>query len=488
MCFRTIPYSVRHVDHGQRSIHSEATTGGTGKPVRKRTTHPSDTDPPVPEPRSRDERHVTDTGLDTSTSQYGTNQQIRVHGGSALAVQPSTAASSPVSTDDAPFRLSFDWAAPWLRRHRVILFDVLAVLVASLDVAMAVPNHPATYSLVLSAVAVFALVFRRRFPFAATLVAMPGFLAGWSELGAMIALGTLAWKRGWNWRTIVAAVGVWACRFVIWSSPPNSPLHDFAAETWRQHVEDGIYACFVVAMPIAIGLLITARQDLSARIVELAASKGREQRLLTIAIRADERAKIAREMHDVVSHQVSLIAMQAGALQVSTTDELAKQTATTIRLLSTRTLDELRNLVGALRTATDGTDEPDLETLLDLVKDSTMDVKLEMDLGGRKPPGPVASAAYRTVQEALTNVRKHAADAATFVRITVADGELWVRVDNDPPVAKSRAAHDGDWLPSGGHGLVGLRERATLLGGDFYAGPTEHGGFTVLASLPLPPE
>jgi signal transduction histidine kinase len=383
--------------------------------------------------------------------------------------------------------VSFGWAAPWLRRHRAILFDVLAVLVASLDVAMAIPDGPvATYSLVLSAVAVAALVFRRWFPFAATVVAMPGFLAGWSELGAMIALGTLAWKRGWNWRTITAAIGVWACRFVIWSSPPDTPLHDFVAETWRQHVEDGIYACFVIAMPIAIGLLITARSDLSARIVELAASKGREQRLLAIAIRADERAKIAREMHDVVSHQVSLIAMQAGALQVSTDDELSKQTATTIRSLSTRTLDELRNLVGALRTATDGADEPGLDTLLDLVKDSTMDVKLDMDLGGRKPPGPVASAAYRTVQEALTNVRKHAADAATTVRIAIADGELWVRVDNERPVADPPRAIDV--LPSGGHGLIGLRERATLLGGDFYAGPNDQGGFTVLVSLPLPPE
>jgi signal transduction histidine kinase len=376
-----------------------------------------------------------------------------------------------------------------LRRHRALLVDVLAVVVASLDVAMAVPPGAATYSLVLSAVAVFALVFRRRFPFAATVAAMPGFLAGWSELGAMIALGTLAWKRGWNWRTVVAAVGVWLCRFLIWSSPPASPLHDFAAEGWRDHVEDGIYACFVVAMPIAIGLLIVARLDLSARIVELAASRGREQRLQSIAIRADERAKIAREMHDVVSHQVSLIAMQAGALQVSTQDDQARQTAAVIRSLSTRTLDELRNLVGALRTATDGADEPDLETLLDLIRDSTMNVTLEMDLGGRKPPGPVASAAYRIVQEALTNVRKHAAYAPATVRIVVADGALRIRVDNEPSVDDdaTAAARLHDLLPSGGHGLLGLRERAALLGGDFHAGPTEQGGFAVQAVLPLPP-
>ncbi|HEX5401942.1 MAG TPA: histidine kinase [Pseudonocardiaceae bacterium] len=381
------------------------------------------------------------------------------------------------------------WLGPWLRRHQAILIDALAVLVASLDVAMAVPSGAAIYSLVLSGIAVLALVFRRRFPFAATVVAMPGFLAGWSELGAMIALGTLAWKRRWNWRTVVAAAGVWACRFLIWSSPPASPLHDFALEGWREHVEDGIYACFVVAMPIAIGLLITTRHDLSARIVELAASRGRAQRLQAIAIRADERAKIAREMHDVVSHQVSLIAMQAGALQVTTTDDMARETAATIRGLSTRTLDELRELLGALRTATDGAEEPDLETLLDLVKDSTMDVTLQMDLAGRKPPGPVAGAAYRTVQEALTNVRKHAAYAPTTVLVTITGGALLVQVDNEPPVAADGTTMpSADALPSGGHGLLGLRERATLLGGDFHAGPSGDGGFRVRASLPLPPE
>jgi signal transduction histidine kinase len=456
-------------------------------------------DPVVPQPRSqvKHEHEVRNTGLDNPVAQYGTSHLTPASGGSALAVHPTTAATTGIPTEGATWpertalRFATGGARRWSRRHRAILSDLLAILVAALDVAMAVPSGAATYSLVLSGIAVFALLFRRRFPFLATLVAMPGFLAGYSELGAMIALGTLAWKRGWTWRTIVAAAGVWICRFMIWSPPPGSPLSEFAAEGWREHVEDGIYACFVVVMPVAIGLLVTARHDLSARIVELAASRGREQRLQAIAIRADERAKLAREMHDVVSHQVSLIAMQAGALQVSTTDEFSRQTAETIRSLSTRTLDELRNLVGALRTATDGADEPDLETLLDLVRDTTMDVRLDIDLDGRKPPGPVASAVYRTVQEALTNVRKHASEAVTTVRIAVENGELRVQVDNDPPMAtlgRGRAEAVGGDLPSGGHGLVGLRERATLLGGDFNAEPTDLGGFAVRASFPLPPE
>ena len=277
---------------------------------------------------------------------------------------------------------------------------------------------------------------------------------------------------------------------MIWSSPPASPLHDFVAETWRQHVEDGIYACFVVAMPIAIGLLVTARHDLSARIVELAASRGREQRLLAIAIRADERAKIAREMHDVVSHQVSLIAMQAGALQVSTDDELSRQTAATIRVLSTRTLDELRNLVGALRTATDGADEPDLD-------DAAGPGEGQHD-GRQAGHGPGRQEAARTGGQRRVPDRAGGADQRAQARRgrarppcgstwpTANCGSAWTT--SHPVTERDATTQNVDVLPSGGHGLVGLRERATLLGGDFYAGPTERGGFTVLASLPLPPE
>ncbi len=451
------------------------------------TTEPIGSLVPRPRIRSGAGADVGDPRLSDPTGQYRTDH-VQAPGGAVLAVQSPTAAGTGMPTEGASLPLWFGWVRHWSRRHQAVLIDALAVLVASLDVAMAVPNHgAATYSLVLSGISVAALVFRRRFPFAATVVAMPGFLAGWSELGAMIALGTLAWKRGWNWRTFVAAAGVWACRFLIWSGPPASPLHDFAQETWREHVSDGIYACFVIAMPIAIGLLVTTRHDLRARIVELAASRSREQRLQAIAIRADERARIAREMHDVVSHQVSLIAMQAGALQVTTADDTARQTAATIRGLSSRTLDELRHLVGALRTATDGAEEPNLDTVVDMVRDSTMDVTLRMDLAGRTPPGPVAGAAYRTVQEALTNIGKHAAYAPATVLIQVRDGDLVVQVDNEPPVAAtSRFGSAG--LPSGGHGLLGLRERAALLGGDCYAGPTETGGFTVRARLPLPPE
>lgn len=374
--------------------------------------------------------------------------------------------------------------AGWIRRHSGLMSDAVALLIAALDVATRVDPTVSTYtlSLTLSAVAVAALVMRRRLPFLTTLVTIPGFLFGWSELGPMIALGTLAWRYGRDRRTIVASVGIWCARFITW--PPDK----FIAEDWRLHVSDAIYACFVVAMPIAIGLLVTARRDLSARITELAASREREHRLQAIAVRADERARIAREMHDVVSHQVSLIAIQAGALQMTSGEDQVRETASVIRTLSTRTLDELRNLVGDLRTATDGADEPDLDTLLDLIRESDVKVTLDLELHGHQPPPPVASAVYRTVQESLTNVRKHAADAPTTVRVDVEQGTLCVRVRNErPPAGTAEVNCPAAGLPSGGHGLIGLRERAALLGGTFTAGRTGDGGFEVRASFPLPP-
>jgi signal transduction histidine kinase len=367
----------------------------------------------------------------------------------------------------------------WARRHRVLLLDILAIVAAALDVALVVPPDTPVYSLVLSVVSVAGLLLRRKYPFLAALISIPGFLAGWSELAPMIALGTLAWRYARGWQTVVAACGIWFCRFFVW------PASDFATLPWTEHLHDGIYACIVVAMPVAIGLLITARHDLSARIVELAASRERERRLEAANVRADERAIIARDMHDVVSHQVSLIAMQAGALSVTATDPVSRETAATIRVLSHRTLNELRDLVGAWRTA--DTPSADLDGLLQLVRDSAVQVDLDLDLHGTELPGPIAGAAYRTVQEALTNARKYAAEAPATVRVAVHGGELLVVVANEAPAPCNRTERPAEWpLPSGGHGLVGLRERADLLGGRFEATGTETGGFVVRAAFPLP--
>jgi signal transduction histidine kinase len=185
-------------------------------------------------------------------------------------------------------------------------------------------------------------------------------------------------------------------------------------------------------------------------------------------------------MHDVVSHQVTLIAMQAGALQVSAHDDESRQAARTIRQLSTRTLEELRGLVGVLRSGLGDDDaQPGLDELGALARDFDIKVTVAMEALPDRLPAPVSRAAYRTVQEALTNVRKHAVGAGASVRVVAQQDMLFVEVRNDRPRTLSAG------LPSGGHGLVGLRERTGLLGGTFHAGPTPEGGFRVEATYPI---
>nr|WP_028661484.1 histidine kinase [Saccharomonospora saliphila] len=353
--------------------------------------------------------------------------------------------------------------------------DLAFVVVAVLDVWLVIPEGAPRYTVWLSAASCVALLLRRPLPFVALLLAVPGFLAGWAQLAVMIALGSLATRKQFHWHVWVGAVLVWLCRFFLW------PWPEFAALSWRMHVLDAIYGVIVAGMPIAIGLLIGARSELATRLAELAASRDRERQLHAQAVRAEERARLAREMHDGVSHDITLIAMQAAALSASASDDNTARTATTIRTLSTRTLEELRTLLGVLRSENGDCPQPDLRDLDNLIRNAGVPVRLTGDGPPDAVPEPVSAAAYRTVQESLTNVRKHAPGATAFVRLdTSADG-LCVEIRNEPPCSRGETP-----LPSGGgYGLAGLAERARLLGGTVESCPTEDGGFRVHAHYPL---
>ncbi|KAA9160366.1 sensor histidine kinase [Amycolatopsis acidicola] len=379
------------------------------------------------------------------------------------------------ATDRARARSGSRWQV-LLRRDNVVplAIDAVAVLLAVADVWLVIPDKAPPYSIYLSAFACLALVGRRWLPFAVVLGTVPGFLTGWSQLAAMIALGMLATRKQTHWQVWVGAALVWACRFIQW------PLSDFTTLSWREHVLDGLYGILVAGMPIAIGLLIGARAQLSQKLVELAASRDRERKLHDDAVRAEERARLAREMHDVVSHDITLIAMQAGVLATTPGSESAQETAKVIRQLSTRTLEELRSLVGVLRSgAADDGPHPGIGELTQLVRGCEVPVQLTVDSVPEQLPAKVSAAAYRTVQECLTNVRKHAPGAAATVLI-LGDGDaLNIEVCNESPSAPVTP------LPSGGHGLTGLAERARLLGGSFETTPTDDGGFRVRASYPV---
>jgi signal transduction histidine kinase len=169
-----------------------------------------------------------------------------------------------------------------------LAIDAAAILLAALDVWLVIPEKAEPYLIYLSAFACLALAARRWLPFVVVLGTVPGFLTGWSQLAAMIALGMLATRKQTHWQVWVGAALVWACRFIQW------PLPDFASLSWREHVLDSIYGVLVAGMPIAIGLLIGARAQLSQKLVELAASRDRERTLHADAVRAEERARLAR--------------------------------------------------------------------------------------------------------------------------------------------------------------------------------------------------
>ncbi|MER8183332.1 histidine kinase [Kitasatospora sp. NPDC094015] len=358
---------------------------------------------------------------------------------------------------------------------------VLPVLLAGVD-AFLVGKDGTWWELLLSSVAVAALLLRRRFPVLTLLLTLPGAYVEYIWIAPMTAVYSVAAHRASVRTTTVCATLFALVEYFHW------PLDAAMFEVDRDTALNAIESAMLAAGPAALGLLARTRRELAERIVQLTEGQQRESRLLAERVLGAERARLAREMHDVVSHQVSLISIQAGALQVSTADPVAKDTARTIRELSVRTLEELRQMVGVLRAAGARRDEPlapqpRLADLPRLIEGSGLPVTASLLPDGRHWPEAVERAAYRTVQEALTNIRKHAPGAEVSVRLAARGTRLLVEVRNGPP-APGAASALPDHLPGGGHGLVGLRERAQLLGGSLSADPAPDGGFTVRAVLP----
>jgi signal transduction histidine kinase len=199
-----------------------------------------------------------------------------------------------------------------------------------------------------------------------------------------------------------------------------------------------------------------------------------------------ERARIARDLHDVVAHHVSAIAVQAESARLTTTDlpEEGRAHFEAIGQTARDALTEMRRLLGVLREDANGEPardpQPSLTRLNELVETArAAGTPVALTLEGEVTPLPqgVDLCAYRILQEALTNVRRHAPGAAVEVDLEYAPGELRLRVRDHGPGA---ASPDGDGL-----GLLGMRERAIMVGGSLTAGPAEGGGFVVETTLPI---
>jgi len=366
-------------------------------------------------------------------------------------------------------------------RLRAVAVDVGLVALALLDAALSARVDQASRAaLGASVLAALALAVRRRWPYATFALTLPGLLIASVLIAPLVALYTLAATSRNRRPVLVCAVIAGLADFTPWPVSASDLQ-------WRHGVGNLlalIYAAAYVGAPVALGLLVQTRQELRDRLTELIEGQEREQRLLADGVLARERARLAREMHDVVSHWVSLIAVQAGALRVTTRDDTTRECASTIRELSVRTLEELRHMVGVLRVAggpaVELVPQPGLADITALVQGSSQDANVDLDgavAGGW--PDAVERAAYRTVQEALTNITKHAPGAPVTVHVAPWEQGLRVSVRNGPPPGQPTTG-----LPGGGHGLIGLRERAELLGGTLRAGPTSDGGYLVEATLP----
>jgi signal transduction histidine kinase len=242
------------------------------------------------------------------------------------------------------------------------------------------------------------------------------------------------------------------------------------------------------AFPALLGRYMTARHNLMTSLRERAERTDREQHLLAEQARAEERARLAAEMHDVVTHRVSLMVLQAGAIEVTATDAQTRGAAAGLRAAGMQALDELRELVGVFggeRTGESPSVGPpapraDLRELVDASVAAGVDVRLECRGDADAVPPAALRTVHRVVQEGLTNVHKHAPGSRVCVEVRYAADAVSVAVTNTQAVADPALAPTGS-----GSGLRGLGERVAIIGGTLEAGPSPGGGFAVRARLPV---
>jgi signal transduction histidine kinase len=309
--------------------------------------------------------------------------------------------------------------------------------------------------------------FRRRWPMTVAVVTtMASFVSATSNGPSALAAVSLATRRV-LWQVVV--IGVLAMAGAV-AFPLYEPTND--DNPWWIDLSFGLAA---TAALLAWGMYVGSRRALLWTLRERAERAEAAQEEREGRARATERARIAREMHDVLAHRISLVSMHAGALAYRTdlsADEV-RGTAELIQAQSHEALTDLRQVLGVLRGDQQGdAAEPPQPTFADLgalvgeAEASGMHVRYdETVLDARRMPEPVGRAAYRIVQEALTNARKHAPGATVLVDVSgSADEGVTIRVRNP---AQSR---NGSTAPGAGLGLVGLRERASLAGGRVQGG------------------
>jgi signal transduction histidine kinase len=327
-----------------------------------------------------------------------------------------------------------------------------------------------------------ALWVRRRWPLGTVLATLPfAAFASSSSFAGLILLFTLAVHRR-------AAVALTVGALSLLIVPIFFEIHAAQDEPIWVNYAVAVLATLAVLM---WGMFVRARRQLVLTLRDRAERAEAEQHLRVDQARQQERSRIAREMHDVLAHRISLLSLHAGALEFrpdAPPDEVARA-AGIIRSSAHEALNDLREVIGVLRESQDG-DAPerpqptlvDLPALIDESRAAGMHVAYEWRLeASAAVPAGTGRNAYRIVQEGLTNARKHARGSAVDVTVDGAPGGgLTIEIRNRLPVGALRTAD----IPGAGTGIVGLAERASLAGGRLEHGRTEAGDYRLWAWLP----
>ena len=416
----------------------------------------------------------------------------------------------------------------WWGRRRSAVLDVGLAAVSALECGLegvrfaGLADLPAPVGVVFGLLVGSVLVLRRPWPFAVVLVSIAVTPAEMGFLMAVVGLYTLAAseapRRITGVLTGMSLAGTLIVTFI--QTRQNMPNAALDAGRWHVPLIAVLMSVGLTAPPVLFGLYVRARRRLMESLRERADSL--EQELSLLADRAEQRAewarteertRIAREMHDVVAHRVSLMVVHAAALQAVALKDPAKavKNAALVGDMGRQALTELREMLGVLRAGEqvvvrgvadgalavplpvvgaaggvpegvveDGPGMEGIEALVGQSREAGMVVELSVQGERREYSPEVEQTAYRVVQEALTNVHKHAAGSKVMVRLAHRGAEVAMQVENGP----SDAGASDAGLPSGGNGLVGMRERVLALGGVFVSGETDAGGFRVSAVLP----
>ncbi|MFF8728821.1 sensor histidine kinase [Streptomyces sp. NPDC015171] len=393
----------------------------------------------------------------------------------------------------------------FLRRHptwvdtfwAVVLFGLSGLSVVNLE---GVPGHHGSVGagMAVSAVLCAVVALRRRYPEPMLLVALVTGLAQLvldvettiADFAMLVITYTVA-TVGARWSSRLAlAVSLCAAAAaqIRW---PEEQI------SFARQVAVAVFQTVPFALAWVLGDSMRTRRAYFAQLEERAARLEKEREAQAKVAVAAERARIARELHDVVAHNVSVMVVQAdgAAYVMDAAPDQARKALETISSTGRQALAEMRRLLGVLRTGEhqetgEYVPQPDVEQIDDLVEQcrgSGLPVDFKVEGTPRPLPSGVELTAYRIVQEALTNTRKHGGpDAGASVRLVYFDDGLGLLVEDDGKGAPHELYEEGG-ADGRGHGLIGMRERVGMVGGTLDAGPRPGGGFRISALLPLKP-